>query len=419
MGVITKPIHWVADDGLRSGDLTRNPLLDYPGVVLEAETPVLAEDTAVAVEISADAAIAPEILFAGLILIGLLYSARYFLVPLLKLIKIPGSSWFSEIINKVISFITDPIKNFLKGILVWIANGIEAHAEPITRLLETGAWAVHDTAIELANFAASTTVAFAEVVTTVIPREIARELAPVKKMVLTIWGDIKVWNKTVERFGFRNLRTFLALAAPAIVALRVGIAYVISQGHKSFAGALSSFQWAWERVKLYEETVRKLKFYDVPAWIRHVETTITKTIPQTIHKLTLRVGKIENLLKPNKLGIPTLLALMSVAARAAFFRPAIPSVCTEVGDCAANNLLGASRWKWFKDLLGLLLAASIDALVIANICTVGQMVTDIAKEFEGGLALLGAGESWLAKSSCPGAGYSVPPPLYKTQNVML
>jgi hypothetical protein len=419
MGVITKPIHNVPLNGSRVGEEIRIPGADYPTVIFEAETPVLAEDTAVAAEISADAAIAPEIFVAGFILMGLLYSARYFLVPLLKLIKIPGANWFSDFVNKVISFITDPIKNFLKGILVTIANGIEHAAEPITRALETGAWVLHDTAIELANFAASTTEAIATIVVTVIPREIRRELAPVKKMVLTIWGDIKVWNATVKRFGFRNLRTFLAVAAPAIVELRKGIAYVISQGHKSFAGALSSFQWAWERVKLYEETVRKLKFYDVPAWIRHVETVITKTIPQTIHKLALRVGKIEGLIKENALGIPVLMALMTAAARARWFRPAIPEVCTEVGDCAAGNLLGKSNWAWFKDLLGLLLAAAIDALVIANICEVGQMVDGIANEFIGGLGLLSAGESWLAKSSCPGAASTIPPPLYQTPNSML
>src|SRR5215469_8360382 len=414
MGVISKPIHYVPEwDGTKVEEI-RVPGADYPTIFFEAETPVLAEDTAVAVEISADAAIAPEILFAGLILIGLLYSARYFLVPLIKLIKIPGSGWFAEIINKAISFITDPIKNFLKGILVWIANGIEAHAEPITRLLETGAWAIHDTAIELANFAASTTEAIATLVVTVIPREIRRELAPVKKMVLTIWGDIQAWNAIVKRYGFRNFRVFLAAATPAIVALRKGIAYVISQGHASFAGALSSFQWAWERVKLYEETVRKLKFYDVPAWIRHVETVITKTIPQTIHKLALRVGKIEGLIKENALGIPVLMALMTAAARARWFRPAIPEVCTEVGDCAANNLLGKARWQWFKDLLGLLLAATLDALIIADICEVGKMVTVIANDFAGALGELGAAESWLAKSSCGGAGYEPPAPLYQT-----
>jgi|SRR6516165_4867426 len=113
MGVISKPIPKVPLNGSRVGEEIRIPGADYPTVVFEAETPVLAEDTAIAAEIGADAAIAPEILFAGLILVGLLYSARYFLVPLLKLIKIPGSNWFSEIINKAISFITDPIKNFL------------------------------------------------------------------------------------------------------------------------------------------------------------------------------------------------------------------------------------------------------------------------------------------------------------------
>ena len=167
MGVISKPIHKVPLNGSRVGEEIRIPGADYPSIIFEAETPVLAEDTAVAAEIAADASIAPEILFAGLILIGLLYSARYFLVPLLKLIKIPGSNWFSEIINKAISLITDPIKDYLKGILVWISNGIEAHAEPITRLMESGAWAIHDLSIELANFAASTTVAIAEIV---IPR---------------------------------------------------------------------------------------------------------------------------------------------------------------------------------------------------------------------------------------------------------
>jgi len=414
MGVISKPIPKVPLNGSRVGEEIRIPGADYPTVVFEAETPVLAEDTAIAAEIGADAAIAPEILFAGLILVGLLYSARYFLVPLLKLIKIPGSNWFSEIINKAISFITDPIKNFLKGILVWISNGIEAHAEPITRAMEAAAWVAHDTSVQLANFAASTTVAIAEVVTTVIPREIRRELAPIRKRVATIWGDINAWNATVKRFGFRNLRTFLALAAPAIVSLRVGIAYVIKQGHKSFAGALSSFQWAWERVKVYEETVRKLHFYDVPAWIRHVQTEITKTIPRTIHKLTLRLGKVENLLKFNKLGIPTLLALMTVAARARWFRPAIPEVCTEVGECAAGNILGKKNWQWLKDFLGLVLAAAIDAIVIANICEVGKLVTTIANDFARALGELSEAESWLGKSSCGGAGYDPPSPLYRT-----
>jgi hypothetical protein len=111
MGVITKPIPNVPLNGSRVGEEVRIPGADYPTVLFEAETPVLAEDTAIAAEIAADTAIAPEILFAGLILIGVLYSARYLLVPLIKLIKIPGANWFSDFLNKVLGFITDPIKS--------------------------------------------------------------------------------------------------------------------------------------------------------------------------------------------------------------------------------------------------------------------------------------------------------------------
>jgi hypothetical protein len=204
----------------------------------------------------------------------------------------------------------------------------------------------------------------------------------------------------------------LKVETPAITELRKGEAYVRTQGHTSLAGALSTFQTTTNEVAAETATVRKLGYYTLPTWITHITTEITKTIPQTIHKLALRVGRIETLLKPNRAGIPELLALMAPAAIASWFRPAIPNVCTEVGECAANNLLGRSNWQWLKDFLGLILAAAIDAMILSDICAIGRLAQTIAQDFAPELRALVVVEGGLASIGCGGQGHTIAPPAY-------
>lgn len=399
-------------NGRRPPEEVRIPGADYPTTVFEAETPLLAEDSAEAVAVAADFEITIPILVGGLILIGLLYSAKYFLVPLLKAIKVPGSNFFSDFVNDVLGYITAPIKGFFQVVMASISQGIEAHLEPITRTIEAGAWAIHDLSVELANLAASMATAVAEVVVTVIPREINRATKPIRARILKIEKDIASYNAVAKSNGYPSFRDMLKVETPAITELRKAETYVRGQHHTSLAGALSTYETAAQRVKVYEETVRKIRFYDVPAWIRHITIEIQRTIPQTIRKLALRVGKIELKLKPNKLGIPELLAVMSPAAIAAFFRPAIPNVCTEVGDCAASNLIGKGLWQAFKSLLGLLLAASIDALVLSDLCAIANLARSVLSDFEPELRGLAVVTGGLASVGCGGNGTPLPPPRY-------
>lgn len=397
-------------NGYREG--VRIPGQDFPTYVYEAETPLLAEESAEAAAIAADAEITIPILIGGLILLGLLYSAKYFIVPLLKLIKIPGSNWFSDFVNDVIGYITAPIKDFAKGMLVIIADGIEAHAAPITRFMESAAWVLHDYSIEVANFASTVTTDVALIVTEVIPREINRATQPIRNAVKQLNLDIAAYNAIARQNGFKDFRTLLKVETPRITELREAERYVQTQRHKSLAGALSTYEATTKRVRVYEETVRKLRFYDVPAWIQHITTVVTKTVPLAIRKLALRVGKVENLLKFNKEGIPTLLALMAPAAIGRWFRPAIPEVCTQVGDCAASNLLGSNLWKYFKDLLGLLLAFTIGDIALGDLCGVVGLIKDVFSEIEGPLRALTVVENGLASVGCASEGQKLPPPLY-------
>lgn len=397
-------------NGYREG--VRIPGQDFPTYVYEAETPLLAEDSAEAAAIAADAEITIPLLIGGLILLGLLYSAKYFIVPLLKLIKIPGSNWFSDFVNDVIGVITAPIKDFAKGILVIIADGIEAHAQPITRFMESAAWVLHDYSIEVANFASTVTTDVALIATEVIPREINRATKPIRSAVKQLNLDIAAYNVIARQNGFRDFRALLRVETPRITELRTAEQYVQTQRHKNLAGALSTYETAAQKVRVYEETVRKLKFYDVPAWIQHITTTVTKTVPLLIRKLALRVGRIETLLKFNKQGIPDLLALMTPAAIGSFFRPAIPEVCTQVGECAANNLLGSSIWKYFKDLLGLLLTFTIGAIAFGDLCGIAALIRAAFSEIEPEIRALVVVEGGLASAGCGSGGQTLPAPLY-------
>lgn len=390
----------------------RIPGVDYPTTVFEAETPVLAEDTAIAAEIAADAEISIPLITGAIILLGLLYAAKYILVPLLKFIQVPGSGWLQDAINDVLGIITSPIKSAYQWLMHEIALGIEDHAAPVTRVLEAGAWILHDLSVELANLAASMAVATSEIVTTVIPREINRVTAPLRSRIKNLELDIGAYNAIARQNGFANFRTLLKVETPRVTELRTAEEYVKKQGHASLAGALSTYETTYKRVRVYEETVRKLKFYDVPAWIRHITTTIEKTVPETIKKLALRVGKIELKLKPNKFGVPELLAVMSPAAIASFFRPAIPEVCTQVGECAANNLLGSNLWKYFKDLLGLLLAFTIGDIALQDVCAISKLCRDVVGEIEPEIRALVVVTGGMASVGCASGGQTLPPPLY-------
>lgn len=390
----------------------RIPGQDFPTYIYEAETPLLATESEEAALIAADAEVTVPILFGGLILVGILYSVNYFVVPLLKLIKVPGANWFADFVNDALGYITAPIKDFAKGLLNWIARGVEAHAAPITRVMEAGAWVLHDLSIELANFASTVTTDTALIVTEVIPREINKATRPIRIRLRNLESDINAYNVIARQNGFANFRTLLKVETPRITELRQAETYVKTQHHVSLAGALSTYETSAQRVRVYEETVRKLKFYDVPAWIQKTTTITTRTIPQTIKKLALRVGKIETLLKLNKQGIPTLLALMTPAAIGSWFKPAIPEVCTQVGDCAANNLLGSNLWKYFKDLLGLLLALTVGAFALDDVCAISKLARDVVNEIEPEIRGIVVVTGGLASIGCAGAGQTLGPPLY-------
>ena len=390
----------------------RIPGVDMPTYVYEAETPLLATESEEAAVIAADAEISIPLITGAIILLGLLYAAKYILVPLLKLIKVPGTNFFSDFVNKVLGIITNPIKDFFRVIMAKIAEGIEAHAEPVTRTLEAGAWVLHDLSVELANFAATASLATAIITAEIIPREILKETKPLKLRVGRIETQLRGYDAVARQFGYANARVMFKAWAPIIGEIRRAEDYVHSQGHRTLAGALSTYETSTKRVRVYEETVRKLKFYDVPAWIRAITTTTTRTIPETIKKLALRVGKVENLLKFNKQGIPTLLALMTPAAIASWFKPAIPGVCTQVGDCAAGNLIGNNLWKYFKDLLGLLLTFAIGDIALGDLCGIVGLIQGAFSEIEPALRGLVVVENGLASVGCGSEGQRLPPPLY-------
>jgi hypothetical protein len=372
----------------------------------------LAQETDESILIAADAEVTIPILIGIVCLLGFLYSAKYLLVPLLKLIKVPGTNWFSDAVNFVLGAITKPIEDYAKTIYAWIATGVNAHLRPVTNFLESLAWVAHDAAIVTAT-------TFAQVATTlhslryeIIPREINRATQPLRNSIRKLNADIAAYNAIARANGFINFRTMLKVETPRITELRKAEAYVKQQGHVSLAGALSTYQATTNTVKTYEETVRHLHFDNMPTWIRVMTKTVTQTIPKTIKQLALKVGKIEHLVTPNRFGIPTLMALMAPAAIARWFRPAIPNVCTEVGECAASNLLGKSNWQWFKDLLALLLLPTIDALALADLCAIANLAQDTARAFEPELRGLAVVAGGLSSIGCASPGITMGEPLY-------
>lgn len=398
------------------GRLTETPIripgVDYPTYLLEAETPVLAEESSEAALIAADAEISIPLLTGAIILLGLLYAAKYIIVPLAKLVKIPGTNFFSDFVNDVIGYITAPIKSFVRVLMTTIAQGIEAHAQPITRLMEAAAWTIHDTMIELANAFASTAVALNVMRAKVIPEEINKQTIPIRKRLTTLERQNKLLDAIARQYGYANFPTLMRVATPAVKELVAAEVYVKTQRHVSLAGALSTYEAAAKRVRVYEETVRKLKFYDVPAWIRQITTSTTRTIPETVKKLALRVGKIEKLTSFNTDGIPTLLALMTPAAIGRWWKPAIPSVCTEVGECAANNLLGSNIWRYFKDLLGLALALTIGAFALEDLCAISKLAVAVVGEIEPEIRGITVVAGGMSSIGCASPGQSLSAPLY-------
>lgn len=372
----------------------------------------LAQETDEAILIASDAEITIPLLFGIICLLGWLYGAKYLLIPLLKLIKVPGTNWFSEFVNFVLGAITKPVEDYAKALYAWIAHGIDAHTRPFTNFVESAAWIAHDSSITVATTFAQVATALHTMRHVIIPDAITTALKPIRLRLGKIEAVIASLNATAKRNGFRDYQTAAKVQVPQTVELGKAETYVRTQGHKSLAGALSVFQTTTTEVGAAITTVKRLKYYDLPSWITHITTEITKIVPDTIKKLTLRVGKIEHSLSLNSVGVPFLLAAMSATAVASFFRKAIPEVCTEVGDCAASNLIGRNNWNWLKDLLGLLLAASIDALALADLCAIAKLAQSVASDFEPELRDLAVVAGGLSSIGCASPGVTMGAPLY-------
>jgi hypothetical protein len=271
---------------------------------------------------------------------------------------------------------------------------------------------IHDISWAAAHFAEATVSAISILRTKIVPRIINAKLVPVKKRIKVLETVRAQLDSIARQAGFRNFPTLVRTATPHIKQLIAADIYVKSQRHKSLAGALSVYEAAADSWNKTRAEVKKLGYYDIPSYIRHTDNIIQKQIKPQLKKQQLEIGKIEGLLALTSVGIPVLLAKMAPKAIAAFFRPAIPQVCTEVGECAASNLLGKSNWNWLKDMLGLLLAASIDALLLSDLCGIARAAQTIAGDFEGPLRDLAIGEGTLFSKGCGGEGHSIGPPLY-------
>lgn len=385
--------------------------LEIPRVPLNGRV-ILAEDGEIAAEIAAGAEIDIPVLMGIIALLGVLYSAKYLLIPMMKLAKFPGTNFFSDAVNFVLGTITAPIKSFAQWIKHQIALGIEHHSRPFARTVEGWAHIVHDTSVEMASMAVTTAESMHRLRHTILPREIRKQTAPLRKRIRILETVRAHLDAIAHQYGYADFPTLVKTATPHIKQLVAADIYVESQKHKSLAGALSVYEAAAKSWNQTVTEVRKLGYYTIPDFIRYTETQIEHVIKPELQRQRVQIGKITGLLAPDRFGIPTLLAIMAPSAIARFFRPAIPSVCTEVGDCAASNLVGKTRWNFFKDILGLLLATTLDGLLLADLCTIAKGAQLIAQEISGPLRELVVVEGGLIGIGCAGPKSTLPPPRY-------
>lgn len=377
-----------------------------------SEEVILAEDTDVAAEIATGADISIPILFGVAVLMAILYTSKYLLIPLMKLIKVPGSGWLSEAVNAVLGFITSPIKDFLQWMKHTLATGIESMAAPFTKWLNMAAHEIHDFAIETANAFETVLDELNRLVNQVIPAEIARAIKPLTSRLNTLAEWVRHIESTAIRAGFKNFLQWFAFAAPLARPLYAAIKYVESQGHVSLAGALSAFQTVYKDWLHVNRAMNALGFLSIPTFASWVKNMIEGAIIPKIERLTTRVNKIAHELTLNNVGIPIIMSLMSAEAIAKWLSPAIDKFCEPVGDCAASKLVGSGPWNAFKSLLKLLLAAEVDALLLADLCAIGKAMQEIAGAIEPELRQLVTVEGGLIGEGCANQAQVLPPPLY-------
>lgn len=390
---------------------TRAPVYNMPRVPVSDEVALAQEfDLAGEIELAADAD--PTVLLAAILLLGVLYSIKYFLVPLIKLLSPTGGSLLARVTNWIIDQLTAPVKAVLQWVVHRVVTGIEDLSRPFARTMESWAWTLHDAAWSAAHFAESATQAIARLKTTVIPRIVTAQLVPVKKRIKLLEIVRMQLDSIARQYGYSSFPVLVRTATPHIKQLVAADVYVKGQGHKSLAGALSVYEASAQSWNATQRAVKQLGYYSIPAYITHTDNIIKHQIIPEQKKQALEIGKIQKLLGLNAAGIPLLLAAMVPQAVARFFRPAIPEVCTEVGDCAATNLLGSNRWNFFKDLLGLILAATVDALLLVDLCVIAKGAQELAGIIEPELRQLVAVEGGLIGAGCANSAQVLPPPEY-------
>lgn len=388
------------------------PEVPLNGRVVMAERELEVRGVSLAGEIATSAEIDLPVLFAATVLLGVLYSVKYLLVPLVKMLSPSGGSLIDRAVSWAISTLLAPVRYAFQAVINAVASGVDYHAPKITLWLHAQAFMVHDWAVELGNFAGSTADALTTMTTTTIPREINRVTAPLKTRVTRLETVRKRLDAIARKYGYADFPTLVLHATPAVKQLVAAEVYVKGQHHTSLAGALSVYEATSKSWKATEQAVRKLGYYTIPDFVKWAELEIHKTLPAKIQVEVKARKALQAKVQPLINHEPELLALLAPAGLEAAIRKIIPKVCTDVGECAATGLAGASNWGIFKGLLKLLLFGAIDLLVISELCTIAAGIRDAVNLAKPGLRAVAVVEGGLAAHGCAGKTPPLPPPAY-------
>lgn len=271
---------------------------------------------------------------------------------------------------------------------------------------------MHDTAIvvdvlafTIGDLAEAVYGGFSHLTHTTVPTKINRAVAPVAKIAQAALTEAK--------------RATLRLTK-AKIAIERGLRPIWGVRPGTFDELIA--QWVtlfvreWNHVyRTITPEIQKIKENTIPKIQRDIKTLqerikAAETIINTV--VITAISRINTTLSTHTKQIATLLPLLTPAGMEAAFRPVIPRVCTEIGECAANNLLGKRNWSIFKDLLALLLGVGLDALILSELCTIATAVRTIVEDAKPAIRAVAVVQGGLASLGCASKTPPLPAPLY-------
>jgi hypothetical protein len=353
-------------------------------------------------------------LFAGLVLLGVLYALKYIVVPLVKMLYPKGGSLLDRIASWAIGSLLAPVAFIVHAVTNAIATGIDHHAGKVTVWLHAIAFEVHDLTVEMGNFATSAAASIHDLRYQTIPREINKVTAPLRGRITRLENVRKLLDGIAKKYGYADFPTLVRTATPHIKQLIAADVYVKGQHHASLAGALSVYEATAKSWAETQRQVQKLGYYTIPDFVRWAQLEITKVLPAKIEAEVKARQQLATKLAPLIRNEAPLLALLTVPGFERAFNRIRNAECTPIAECAVNQNFGSGAWGKLLNLLKDLLETALAVLAFADLCNILAVVSEGIDVFMPVLEELVTLESGICAFGGASPAPAMAPPAYRT-----